>query len=137
MAELVLKNCKVDGEITDITIKDGKIFSIGKNRADGEDIGGKRVYPGLFDIHCHGVMGYDTMDGDKLREMSEFLLSKGVTSWLPTTMTMDFESIKAASDVIPETDGANILGFHMEGPYIAEKYKGAQNEEFIKNPGRI
>jgi len=87
MAELVLKNCKVDGEITDITIKDGKIFSIGKNRADGEDIGGKRVYPGLFDIHCHGVMGYDTMDGDKLREMSEFLLYFTLITPLPPSFS--------------------------------------------------
>ena len=134
MAELVLKNCKIGAEITDITIKDGVILKVGKTDVDGTDIGGKRVYPGLFDIHCHGVIGYDTMDGDKLCEMSEFLLSKGVTSWLPTTMTMDFESIKNASDIIPETNGANILGFHMEGPYICKKFKGAQNEEFIKNP---
>ena len=134
MAELVLKNCKIGEEITDITIKDGVILKVGKTDVDGIEVGGKKVYPGLFDIHCHGVIGYDTMDGDKLCEMSEFLLSKGVTSWLPTTMTMDFESIKNASDIIPETNGSNILGFHMEGPYICKKFKGAQNEEFIKNP---
>ena len=134
MTELVLKNCKIGEEINDITIKDGVISKVGKTDVDGTDVGGKRVYPGLFDIHCHGVIGYDTMDGDKLCEMSEFLLSKGITSWLPTTMTMDFESIKKASEIIPETDGANILGFHMEGPYICKKFKGAQNEEFIKNP---
>ena len=134
MDKSVLKNCKVLGEITDIVIKDGIIEKVGKTDLDGIDMEGKKVYPGLFDIHCHGYGGYDTMDGDKLAEMSEFLIREGTTSWLPTTMTMDFETIKKATDTIPSQDGAEILGFHMEGPYINEKYKGAQNAGFIKNP---
>lgn len=134
MDNSVLKNCKVLGEITDIVIKDGTIEMVGKTDLDGTDIGGKKVYPGLFDIHCHGYGGHDTMDGGKLVEMSELLASAGTTSWLPTTMTMDFETIKRATDLIPSTNGAEILGFHMEGPYINEKYKGAQNSKFIKDP---
>ena len=86
MAELILKNCKIGEEITDITIKDGIISCIGKTDAEGIDIGGKRVYPGLFDIHCHGSIGNDTMDGDKLVEMSEFLLSKGMINSFASTI---------------------------------------------------
>lgn len=134
MAELILKNCRIGNDITDISIENGIIANVGKSGKDGIDIEGKRVYPGLFDIHCHGVMGYDAMDGDRLPEMSEFLLSQGITSWLPTTMTMDSKSIKNATNEIPATNGANILGFHMEGPYISPKFKGAQNEKYIKNP---
>lgn len=134
MDKSVLKNCKVLGEITDIVIKDGIIEKVGKTDLDGIDLGEKKVYPGLFDIHCHGLGGYDTMDGNKLIEMSKLLLKEGTTSWLPTTMTMDFETIKKATDEIPTGDGAEIVGFHMEGPYINEKYKGAQNSIFIKNP---
>lgn len=134
MAELILKNCRIGEEITDITIKNGFIAEVGKTDADGIDVGGKCVYPGLFDIHSHGMIGYDTMDGDKLSEMSEFLLKQGVTSWLPTTMTMDIETIKSVTDNIDSSKGANVLGFHMEGPYISPKFKGAQNEKYIKNP---
>ncbi len=134
MDKLVLKNCMIQGDITDIIIKDGIIESIGKTELSGIDIAGNSVFPGLFDIHTHGVVGHDTMDADSLKEMSEYLLSCGTTSWLPTTMTMDFESISnAVNSPLPKT-GANILGFHAEGPYIAKKYKGAQNEKFIKNP---
>lgn len=134
MAETVFKNCVLDGEITDITVKDGVIAAVGKSEAEGIDVGGLDVYPGLVDIHCHGVIGFDTMDGDKLEEMSEFLLGCGTTSWLPTTMSMDFDSIKKATDSKEIKKGANVLGFHMEGPYISKKYKGAMNEEYIKNP---
>lgn len=134
MADLILKNCRVGAAITDIEISGGKILRVAKIEANGIDLGGKEVYPGLFDIHCHGAVGFDTMDGDKLGEISRYLLSNGITSWLPTTMTMGFDDIKRAmSAPIPE-DGAQILGFHAEGPYIAEKYKGAQNPDFIKAP---
>lgn len=134
MAKLILKNCRVGKEIVDISTENGVITEVGKIDADGTDIRGKAVYPGLFDIHCHGVMGYDTMDGNRLAEMSEYLLKQGVTSWLPTTMTMDMATIARVSENIVSSEGANILGFHMEGPYISPKFKGAQNEKYIKNP---
>jgi len=134
MGRLILKNCNVNGNITDIVIENKKILSVGKCSEAGIDIRGKKVYPGLFDIHAHGLCGYDTMDGDKLCKMSYELAAAGTTSWLPTTMTMDFDTIEKVVRSIPEQKGANIPGFHMEGPYINEKYKGAQNKKFIKNP---
>lgn len=134
MADLILKNCRVNGEITDIEINDGKISSVGKTEFSGHDLCGKEVFPGLFDIHCHGAVGYDTMDGYGLDKISDFLLSNGVTSWFPTTMTMSFDDIKKATSVPYPKTGAKVLGFHMEGPYICEKYKGAQNADFIKSP---
>lgn len=131
----VYKNAKINGEITDFEIKDGVFLNIGKCDKDGIDLGGRKVYPGLFDIHIHGCIGFDTMDGEHLAEMSEFLLSKGTTSYLPTTMTMDFESIKKVTDAdITGFAGANVVGFHMEGPYINSKYKGAMNADFIRKP---
>lgn len=134
MDRLVLKNCSINGCITDVMITDGKISIIGRIDEDGTDLHNMSLYPGLVDIHCHGVLGYDTMDGDKLAEMSEFLLDNGTTSWYPTTMTMDYKSIKNAVKSTDSGNGANVLGFHMEGPYINKKYKGAQNESFIKAP---
>ena len=129
------KNASVFGELKDILCEDGKIVNIGRIDGDGIDLGGKKVYPGLVDVHTHGNMGHDTMDGEYLPEISRYLAENGVTSFLPTTMTMDFDLIKSVVNIeIPKTDGANILGFHLEGPYIAESRRGAQNIKYIRKP---
>lgn len=135
MSKLILKNCLVCENLTDITIIDGKISKIGKTCEPGPDMGEKKIYPGLFDIHAHGLCGYDTMDGaDKIAKMSYELAKRGTTTWLPTTMTVAFEQIENTVNNLPETLGANLPGFHLEGPYISEKYKGAQNKKYIKSP---
>ncbi len=133
---MILKNAKLNGEIKDIKIENGKISDIGHfDGADALDLSGLSVYSGLLDIHTHGVLGFDTMDEESLSKMALYEAENGITSFLPTTMTMDFSAIKkAVSRDISGIEGANIPGFHMEGPYLSKKYKGAQNEEFIKSP---
>ena len=129
------KNALVDGKITDILCVDGKIEKMGKICGNGIDLEGKKVYAGLVDVHTHGNMGHDTMDGKYLPEIAEYLAQWGITSFLPTTMTMDFELIKSVVNTdLPKTDGAQILGFHLEGPYIAESRRGAQNINYIRKP---
>ena len=120
----------------DIVIEDGKIVHIGKTSEPGIDLGGDFVFPGLIDIHSHGCIGYDTMDGNYLGEIAEFEAKNGITTWYPTTMTMSIDKIKSVvNPEIPRFENAaNIAGFHMEGPYISPKYKGAQNEKYIKSP---
>ncbi len=131
----VIKNVRLDGELTDVTVKDGKIYSIGKTDADGRDFFGAEIYPGLIDVHSHGCIGFDTMEWH-LSEMADWQLAHGITTWYPTTMTMSAEDIVAATAAdISFAHGASIPGFHMEGPFINEKYKGAQNAEFIASPG--
>lgn len=130
----IIKNVNLYGEITDITVENGKIAAIGKTKEEGVDFGGNKIYPGLVDIHNHGCIGYDTMEGH-LEEMADYQLSKGITTWYPTTMTMSAEDIIAAtSNDIGFCHGANIPGFHMEGPFINKKFKGAQNEAYILPP---
>ena len=130
----IIKNVSLYGEITDITVENGKIIAIGKTDKDGVDFGGNKIYPGLIDIHIHGCIGYDTMEGG-LEEMSDWLLSQGTTAWYPTTMSMSEEDIiKATSQSIDFGHGASIMGFHMEGPFINKKYKGAMNEKYIIEP---
>jgi len=105
------------------------------------DAKGKYVSPGFIDIHIHGSGGYDTMDAtqEALRVISTTIVANGVTAYLPTTMTMDIDNIYRALDVVREamkveTKGAKILGVHMEGPFINEKYKGAQKADNIIKP---
>lgn len=120
----------------DIVAENGKITYIGKTDEQGINLNGDFVYPGLIDIHSHGCIGYDTMDKAFLYEMSAFQAKNGTTSWLPTTMTMDMDTIRdTVNPPLPSFENAAVvLGFHMEGPYISPKYKGAQNEKYIKNP---
>lgn len=108
-----------------------------------EEIDGQGAYltPGFIDIHIHGSGGSDTMEGNRevLENISKTIAKHGVTGFLPTTMTMDDNSIKRALNNIKECkkeglSGARPLGVHMEGPFINKEYKGAQAAENIKKP---
>lgn len=132
---MIYKNARIDGKTVDIEVNDGKISYIGKTTKDGFDLGNLKTFAGLTDIHSHGCIGLDTMDGNALGKMSVFMSQNGVTSWLPTTMTMDMDTIKnVVKGKIQYSEGAEVLGYHLEGPYINAKYKGAQNEKYIIPP---
>lgn len=102
------------------------------------------VLPGFIDIHVHGAMDADTMDATPaaLRTMAQFYAARGVTSFLPTTMTASKQEIDAAIDNIgvvmdeaQQTAGmqrANILGAHVEGPFVNPKHCGAQPVQFMR-----
>lgn len=129
-----LKNVKLNGILTDITVDDGIIVEIGKAKVDGIDCGGANIYPGLIDIHSHGCMGHDASEGG-IPEMADWQLAHGITTWYPTTMTVSEEDIIAATMLeLPLGHGANIPGFHLEGPFINVKLKGAQNEKYVIPP---
>ncbi|URZ14183.1 N-acetylglucosamine-6-phosphate deacetylase [Clostridium felsineum] len=105
------------------------------------DAKGNYVSPGFIDVHIHGSGGYDTMDSEikALTGISEVIVKNGVTSFLPTTMTMSKEKIYKALDNVKQCmklkhKGSRILGAHLEGPFINEKYKGAQKEDYIIKP---
>ncbi|HAX72877.1 MAG TPA: N-acetylglucosamine-6-phosphate deacetylase [Firmicutes bacterium] len=111
------------------------------NGAEVIDAKGLLVGPGLIDVHIHGCGGYDVMDASAkaLETISETVARFGVTSYLATTMTMSQQDIKNALDTIETmmkqpSKGAKILGCHLEGPYISETFKGAQNAEYIVKP---
>ncbi len=132
---MVIKNALIGGKIKNIVTENGVITEITENAVSGEgiDAAGRRVIPGLVETHSHGCIGLDTMDAD-FEKMCRFYAENGTTSWLPTTMTMDYDSLLKVCNAKTDFKGANILGFHFEGPYISKKYKGAQNEAYIKNP---
>lgn len=99
------------------------------------------VLPGMIDIHVHGAVGHDFMDGDvgRYAEIARYLPSEGVTSFLATTMTSPMPQIEKAMTALAaynaqQVAGAQMLGIHLEGPFINRKQKGAQPEEAIAKP---
>lgn len=103
------------------------------------------VSPGFIDIHVHGAGGSDTMDAtpEALRTISENLIKSGTTGFLATTMTMAQEDITKALETVRsvmsaqengKSEGSDILGVHLEGPFINPKYKGAQAQTHIQKP---
>ena len=100
------------------------------------------VLPGLVDIHTHGNSGHDFSDGslEGLRQIGRYLACHGITSFLPTSMTLPYERLEqafrtaACCDEDRPKNAARVLGIHMEGPYLSEKKKGAQNSAFMRLP---
>ena len=139
--KIVLKNGVLENKVI---VFDKHIIDICDevpNNCQVIDAKGNYVSPGLIDIHIHGCKGFDTMDEDEnaVEVISKGIVETGVTSFLPTTMTMSPERIYKAFDNIEKVKnksikGAKILGAHMEGPFINEKYKGAQNPKYIYKP---
>ena len=104
------------------------------------DVRGATIAPGFIDTHLHGAGGFDVMDGaDAVRGMARFLATRGVTSFLPTTLPMAWERIESALLAIDQvaeerTNGARVLGAHMEGPFVSREQLGAMDPKYILNP---
>jgi len=129
----IFKNLSLNGTITDVVSDGGIISSIGKTTENGIDFGGKKAYAGLIDIHTHGIGGVDTMDAE-LEKMAPLYAACGTTSFYPTTMTASHDDIVRVLSSRTDVRGASVEGFHLEGPYINEKYRGAQSTEYVRNP---
>ncbi len=139
--KIILENEILENKVLVFDEKILDILDEAPNNCEIIDAQGKYVSPGFVDIHIHGNMGRDTMDAteEAITTIAKSIVRHGVTSFLPTTMTMDKESVYNALDAVKDLMGcgegrAEILGAHLEGPFINQKYKGAQNEAFIINP---
>ena len=105
------------------------------------DASGCYVIPGLVDVHFHGCVGEDFSDAtpEGLQKMADFELSQGVTYLCPAGMTLPEEQLaavcrNAANHRARSTGGAEVVGVHLEGPFLSTAKKGAQNGEFLHDP---
>ncbi|MGM2834380.1 N-acetylglucosamine-6-phosphate deacetylase, partial [Bacillus cereus group sp. Bce025] len=127
-----------------LEIKDGKFGIFLENRPEEVeeiiDYAGYWIAPGLVDTHIHGFRNHDVMDNnfEGLNQISVGLLSCGVTSFLPTTLTSSIESLNNVVEMIganyKKVQGAKIKGIFLEGPFFTEKHKGAQNTKYFCDP---
>lgn len=129
---------------TNIIIKDGIIFSIGNKVVDNmislnDDL---IIVPGFIDQHMHGCFGSEVMDGSvtSLKNIAKGISKEGVTSFIATTSTNSIQMIDKALIAIKDyiaddyKDLPELLGAHLEGPFISHIYKGAHLEEYIIKP---
>ena len=108
------------------------------------DVTGCYLIPGLTDLHFHGCKGEDFSDAtpEGLQIMADYELSRGVTQICPAGMTLGEDQLtricqNAAHHRSHNTGGAELVGLHLEGPFLCKAKKGAQNEAFLHDPDPV
>lgn len=140
---MVIRNAscfRSDGsfQVRDLCIEDGKFVST----AGGEvlDAEGLTAIPGLVDVHFHGCVGHDFCEGtpEAIEAITRYEASVGVGAVCPATMTFPEEVLGKIADTAAAwrtaDGGAELVGINMEGPFIAESKKGAQNAAYLHRP---
>ena len=136
MEKIIYKNARINGMLTDIEITDGKFSFFGKTDADGTDLCGLDIFPGLIDIHCHGCLGHDAYSSfNHLEEMCIYMARNGITCWYPTLGSIPWEKYESELEKnYTGLKGAVIPGFHIEGPFVSGTALGSGSAENIKTP---
>ncbi len=126
-----------------ISVDDGRIVDIDFERSVDAP-GAPYVAPGFVDVHVHGGGGHDAMgDSDELDGVARHLVQHGVTSFLPTAVTAPIETLVAFAGRVrgrlrsAPIDGAQPLGFNLEGPFLAEARRGAHDPADLRDPADI
>lgn len=137
--------CVFPGEIREgleVEVEDGRIARIregGRGASPGDlDLAGGFLAPGFIDLHVHGAVGRDTMEGtpEAFREICDYHATGGTTALLLTTTTASIDAVANVLSAVATNQNRvrQILGVHVEGPFIAREKPGAQRSEFICDP---
>ena len=126
-----------------VSIDDGLITAVEVD-ATGVPEDAAYIAPGFVDVHVHGWGGHDAMgDRDALDGMARALLRRGVTSFLPTAVTAPLDDLTAFAERVrswmPSApgDGAEPLGFNLEGPFLADARRGAHDQTQLRAPADV
>jgi N-acetylglucosamine-6-phosphate deacetylase len=124
-----VRDCSIvceDGVISSVTESNEK-----QSSSDSTiDCAGLTVVPGFIEMHVHGFGGRDSREGtiEAIEAMAATYARYGVTSMLPTLTVLGDDNLRLSSHAVKEAmskkEGANILGIHLEGPFLNPKYKG-------------
>ncbi|MCW6666589.1 N-acetylglucosamine-6-phosphate deacetylase [Aerococcaceae bacterium NML190938] len=147
MSRKLIKNASVyyDGAFhqRNVLVEDGVIrqitpYAIESTQVEIIDLAGKRLVPGFIDIHTHGGFNHDinASNATDLVDLSYGFASRGTTSFLMSLVTDESERIMDCIDSYHafhqvEKKGANILGIHLEGPFLSHDYKGSMPEHLL------
>lgn len=121
----------------DMQINNGRFVSLKEeiNSSDSVVLDETIIIPGLVDIHTHGAIGFDFSDcnSNEMKQMSEFYIKNGITSVLPTLVTLsECEYEKQIPRILDNiNENSTFIGINLEGPFISKDKKGAHNEQNI------
>ncbi len=127
----------------DLLAEDGVIREItGVHNGDEAvvyDMEGKLVVPGFIDIHTHGAAGVDVnkATAEDYETICRFFAAQGTTAWLGSVLTDTKEQTLWCIEEYKkwktrEHQGAELLGIHLEGPFLSPEYKGAMPEHLLR-----
>lgn len=126
-----------------VAVEDGKIRLVQPDAvpadADVFCADGCKVVPGFIDTHTHGAVGVDVngATAEDLEKISCFMASKGTTAWQCSILTDTQEQTEWCIEQFNrhaemEQNGADLVGIHLEGPFLAKEYKGAMPEHLLQ-----
>ena len=136
-ATLVLPDRLIEGRLV---LVEGKIKGVGdvptSKGSTRYQVPRLYIAPGFIDLQVNGGVGHNFSDVDPegMRKATEFHLRHGSTGLLATLITAPIERIRRALEVARAVDVSNVLGIHLEGPFISPKRKGAHNPAHILKP---
>ena len=100
---------------------------------------GKKIVPGFIDIHTHGAAGVDVnaASAEDYEKICRFAAENGTTAWLCSILTDTAEQTKRCIHEFKKHQkmkhrGAELLGIHLEGPFLSAEYKGAMPETLLQ-----
>ncbi len=142
---LILDDRVVVGQVT---IEDGWINGVEIEAEGSAGVGAEAdlpyLSPGFVDVHVHGGGGHDAMgDAAALDGMARHLLRRGVTAFLPTAVTAPLPALASFAEQVrgwlptAPADGAEPLGFNLEGPFLSNARRGAHDPTYLRAPADV
>lgn len=136
----------VDGRFhgdCEVRVESGRIVELGAQLCGQPRVSlhGAWLLPGLIDLHTHGAFGHSAMGSeDDLRGMAQALPQTGVTAFVPTISCAPIEQMRSALQRIDAVQkscaptAAQVLGAHLEGPFLAGTHLGALRGDCLLPP---